>query len=127
VASHGLKNCSVRVFTFASDHLLAQPSLNLHDSKAAVISVYAGVPLPISVDVLRVVDPFSIRRCILQCAFTLFLFKNDTLNSLVLDKGSIVDDSSASTAMNICADCFVTLSKKGSPNRARKWPCSTFF
>ncbi|KAG1866087.1 hypothetical protein F4604DRAFT_1585817 [Suillus subluteus] len=37
------------------------------------------------------------------------------LDSLMLDKAGIADDSSESTAMNVCADCFATLPKKKIP------------
>ncbi|KAG1866097.1 hypothetical protein F4604DRAFT_989847 [Suillus subluteus] len=84
-AQHGILHAIRRIF-FQS----------LHDSRAVVISAYTGVPLslPISVGILRVVDPSP----------------SDDASC-----HSIADDSSESTAMNVCAGCFATLPKKKVP------------
>jgi len=72
--------------------------------------VDANSELPLNLDILQLNDPFIVTKCVIQCLSSEFIYQCSVLDGLMLDKSGIPFCTSDSSTLNICGQCFRSLS-----------------
>lgn len=81
----------------------------LHESQ--IFELSAGAPNKLHLEGLRLVDPFMIRKCVVQQMSARFTFGSPLIDGLMLDRGGIIDISVDTVWLTICQLCSGALTK----------------
>ncbi|KAG2134231.1 hypothetical protein BD769DRAFT_1714369 [Suillus cothurnatus] len=82
------------------------------------LRVDANCDLPLSLDILRLTDPFIVTKCVVQSLSSEFTYECSVLDGIMLDKTGITVCTSDSSTLNICGQCFRSLSRAKVPRFA---------
>ena len=72
----------------------------------------------LSLEVLRLTDDFIIRNCVIKCNSAKFTYGNILLDGLMLDKQGIHECNTYDAKLNICSECYITLTHNKMPRLA---------
>ncbi|KAG2107451.1 uncharacterized protein F5147DRAFT_802633, partial [Suillus discolor] len=79
------------------------------------LRVDADADLSLSLDLLQLNDPFITAKCVVQTLSSEFTYQCSVLNGLMLDKTGILVCTLDSTTLNVCGQCFKSLSRAKMP------------
>jgi hypothetical protein len=80
--------------------------------------VDANSELPLNLDILQLNDPFIVTKCVIQCLSSEFIYECSVLDGLMLDTSGIPFCTSDGSTLNICGQCFRSLSHAKVPQFA---------